>query len=642
MKDRIKNSILEIENPIVDLNSNEDLPFKSDQKWFNILWGFICLALILLAVRVFYLTIIKGNYYSEIAEGNSVYSVPIMAPRGEVLDKNGKVLAKNIPNQSIIINPANLPKVKNDEDQEEVNSVTEERKKIANVLKEKLDLNVENTLLKMELSVKNKEPISLKENVSQEESLIITGLQKELSGIEVDSTALRQYPEGEFFSHILGYEGLIKKEELEQNKEGYLLTDRIGKTGIEFQYEKYLRGVHGATQSIVDSRGRLIRDLKDEPAKKGSNVYLNIDAELQAYSTKTLKKHLDSLDVEEKGTIIAINPKNGAVLTMVSLPSYDNNLFAKGISSEDYNSLILDKKKPLFNRAISGAYAPGSTIKPVMALAVLKEKIVTPNLKIESKGGIEVGGSWFGDWKAHGFTDMRRAIAVSSDVYFYTVCGGYGEVKGLGIEKMKEYAEKFGYGQKSGIDLPSEVSGFYPTPEWKLERKGERWYLGDTYHASIGQGDVLATPLQILDAISVIANGGTLYKPKIVSHVIDVNGNKMEVEPEIIRDNIATSSEIKVVQEGMRETVLDGTATKFQDLPVAVAGKTGTAEVGMTKGKVHSWFVSYAPYEDPDFALIVMMEDLPDTVSSPSQAVAYDIYKWYYGGRKEDEEEKSK
>ena len=183
--------------------------------------------------------------------------------------------------------------------------------------------------------------------------------------------------------------------------------------------------------------------------------------------------------------------------------------------------------------------------------------------------------------------------------------------------------------------MPSEASGFYPTPEWKEEKKGEKWYLGDTYHASIGQGDVLATPLQILNAISAIANGGTLYKPKLVSYMTDSDGNMIEIKPEIIANNLASSSEIKVIQEGMRQTVTEGTATKFKNLPVEVAGKTGTAEVGMTKGKVHSWFVSYAPYEDPDFALIVMVEDIPDSVSSPAPSVSYKIYDWYFNGKKE-------
>lgn len=637
MRNKIKN-VIEIENPMAGGFGfdEENQSFKSDNKWFNFLWFFICFSLFFLAGRVFYLTIIKGDYYSSIAEGNSIHSVPILASRGQIFDKNGKILAKNVPNQSIVTNPNKLLKVTNLENEEEIANVFNENEKIAKILQEKVNLDFQETLTKIDLSVKNKESLILKENISHEEYLIISGLAQDLPGIEVQDTALREYVNGELFSHIIGYEGLIKKEEWESKKNDYLLNDRIGKAGIEIQYEDYLKGKHGFTQSIVDSRGRLIRKLKDESAKKGSDIFLNIDADLQEFATKTLKKQLEKAKTE-KGVVIAMNPKNGAILAMVSLPSYDNNLFARGISSSDYNSLITDKNIPLFNRAISGTYAPGSTVKPIVALATLKEKIVSPDYEIESKGSIKVGNFTFGDWATHGFTDMRRAIAVSSDVYFYTVGGGYGDTKGLGIAKMKEYMEKFGYGKKTGIDLQNEVSGLYPDPQWKEEKIGEKWYLGDTYHVSIGQGYVLSTPLQVLNSISSIANGGTLYKPKIVSHTIDSDGNKTEIQPEIIAENLATKSEIKVIQEGMRQTVTNGTATRFKNLPVEVAGKTGTAEFGMTKGRVHSWFVSYAPYEDPDFALVVMVENQSEEISSSASPVAYEIYDWYFGGRKNEE-----
>ncbi|MCK4635254.1 MAG: penicillin-binding protein 2 [Candidatus Moranbacteria bacterium] len=628
MRDKIKRSMVEIDDPIIDKFSKSENKqvFKSDSKWFNFLWAISCLTLFFLAGRVFYLTIVQGDYYSEIAGGQSVRSVPIIAARGEIFDKNGKVLAKNVPNQSVIIIPENLP------------SENSQREEIAKILSEKTSLEYDQTLVKINLSDETEKSLILAENISHEESLIISGLGQDVSGIAIQNTALREYSDGILFSHIIGYEGLIQKEEWE-NEVDYLLTDRIGKTGIETYYEKSLRGGHGSTQSMVNSRGELVRKLSDIPAKKGSNVYLNIDSELQKVIIESLEKQLERADTQ-KATAIAMNPKTGAILAMVSLPSYDNNLFARGIEASEYNSLISNKNNPLFNRSISGAYPPGSTVKPVEALAILQEKIISPDYEIESKGGIKVGNSFFGDWKVHGFTDMRRAIAVSSDVYFYTACGGhenYPDIQGLGIEKMKKYMQQFGYGKKTGIDLFGEVAGVYPDKEWKKNKINEKWYLGDTYNSSIGQGYITATPLQVLNSISVIANGGILYKPQIVSHIIDVEENEQKFEPVILKNDIASKTDIKVAQEGMRQAISDGTATMLKDLSVEVAGKTGTAQFGKRgNDRVHSWFVSYAPYDDPEIALVVMVEDQTDRISSSTVPVAYDVYKWYFG-----EEEKS-
>lgn len=618
-RNKITHSVVEIDDPIVGESSQSHVQvFESDSRWFNILLVIICLALLFLMGRVFYLSIVKNDYYAKIAEGNSMYSVPIIAPRGKIFDKNEEILAKNIPKQNVIIIPKNLP------------SEESEQKKIAELLDQKISLTYDQIIAKLKLASETGEISILAEDITHEESLIILGLQKSIPGITIQQTALREYVDGSFFSHIIGYEGLIQKEERDEHPD-YLLTDRIGKTGIEYYYEKFLKGEHGATRSIVDSRGNLIQKLKDLPAKKGSDIHLNIDADLQRKLTESLKGQLDRAETK-RATAIAMNPQTGEVLAMVSLPAYDNNLFAQGITSIDYNALINDEDRPLFNRAIGGVYPPGSTVKPVMAIATLAENIISADYQIESKGGLQLGSFFFGDWKIHGFTDMRRAIAVSSDVYFYTIGGGYGDITGLGIERMKEYMEKFGYGKKTNIDLPTEVSGAYPGKKWKEERIGERWYIGNTYHASIGQGYITSTPLQVLNSIAAIANGGTLFQPQIVSYAIDLQGNKTEFEPIILADNIAKSSEIKVAQEGMRQTVTDGTATYLKDLPVAVAGKTGTAQFG-NKDQVHSWFVSYAPYEDPEIALIVMVENQTGEISSSTVPVAKEVYEWYFGER---------
>jgi penicillin-binding protein 2 len=263
-----------------------------------------------------------------------------------------------------------------------------------------------------------------------------------------------------------------------------------------------------------------------------------------------------------------------------------------------------------------------STIKPVIATAALAEHIITPETRIESRGGINVGKFFFGDWKAHGFTDLRRAIAVSSDVYFYTLGGGYGGIGGLGMERMKRYETAFGYGAPSGIDLPGEADGFLPDPDWKKEKIGERWYIGDDYHAAIGQGFVTATPLQIVNAIAAIANGGTLYVPHIRDGTATAS-RSVSVSPDILR----------VVREGMRETVTTGTAQSLQTLPVAVAGKTGTAQYG-TGDKTHGWFVSFAPYENPELVMIVLVEGQSKDSTYHAVPITKAVYDWYFSREK--------
>ena len=296
---------------------------------------------------------------------------------------------------------------------------------------------------------------------------------------------------------------------------------------------------------------------------------------------------------------------------------------------------------PLFDRAIAGEYPPGSTIKPFLAGAALAEGIVTPSTQIESRGGISVAGFSFGDWKTHGFTDIRHAIAVSSDVYFYSVGGGYGAIRGLGMEKMNEYESRFGFGSETGIDMPGEKTGFLPTSEWKEEKVGERWYIGDTYHASIGQGFVLATPLQLAVATAAVANGGTVWKPRVVGQIRSRDGEMQTVAPEAVRRNVIDPSILKTVREGMRMTVTEsvGTAQSLASLPVAVAGKTGTAQFGSEK-KTHGWFESFAPYEQPTLVLVVLVEG-QENEGYFAVPVTKEVLAWYFSeGRGVFEEER--
>lgn len=584
-------------------------------RWFRILCAIV---LVLLGARVFFLNVVKGGYYQDVAVRNSVRNVLLSAPRGLIFDRYGKQLVRNVPSMELLATPGDLP------------TSEEERQSMIERLRSFIafDSDEWEALLRSAGGTFSA-PIVLKPSLTQDETLIFSARAAEFPGISLERSAVREYQDGLIFSHILGYEGKIRKEELAEYPD-YLPIDSIGKQGIEKSYESELRGKRGADRVEVDSRGAVKKALGVFEPEPGSDLILNIDADLQKKLFDSLSVSLDTAGLR-KGAAVAMDPRDGSVLALVSLPSFDNNLFAGGIDSANYAGLIEDDAIPLFNRAIAGEYPPGSTIKPFLASAALAEGVVTPNTQIESRGGITVAGFSFGDWKAHGFTDVRHAIAVSSDVYFYSVGGGYGNIRGLGMEKMDAYEQRFGFGSETGIDVPGEKTGFLPTAEWKEKKFGERWYIGDTYHASIGQGFVLATPLQLADATSAVANGGTLWKPRVVGQIRDRDGTLRSMAPEALRRNVIDPSILKTVREGMRMTVTEsvGTAQSLAGLPVAVAGKTGTAQFG-TEKKTHGWFESFAPYEHPTIVLVVLIEG-QENEGYFAVPVTKDVLSWYFG-----------
>ena len=613
----IDDAVLTVTEP--DTAKLEQPLMRSSLSFF---WIVACVALVLLVGKVFALTVIEGARYQLASTQNSLRALVIPAPRGTIFDRFGKPLVYNVPSIDLVAVAADLP--------------VEEGERTA--LKERLqkEFGIERSFLDQTFDLlppQSTQGAPLKEQLTQEETLRFLGKRDQYAGISLYKTTHRDYVDSAIFAHLMGYEGKIKPEELKEHPE-YLLTDSIGKQGIEKSYEEVLRGKHGYQQAEVDALGHVKRELGIINPIAGNDLVLNIDADLQ-------KKIYDSLETTlvkagaNKAAAIAIDPRNGAVRAVVSLPSFDNNLFAQGISQDEYQKLATDEGKPLFNRALSGEYPPGSTIKPVLASAALSEGTIDPEREIESRGGIQVGNFFFGDWKAHGFTDLRRAIAVSSDVYFYSIGGGYGGVTGLGIERMKKYENLFGYGELTGIDFPSEGNGFIPSPDWKKEKIGERWYIGDDYNSSIGQGYITATPLQILNSIATIANGGTLYAPRIGSSIKAGDEKITTIESQIIRQDFIRPDILQVVREGMRETVTDGTAQSLKDLPVEVAGKTGTAQFGADH-KTHGWFVSFAPYNKPELALIVLVEGQGTEETYNAVPVTKEVYQWYFERDKEN------
>ncbi|MFA6973743.1 MAG: penicillin-binding protein 2 [Parcubacteria group bacterium] len=609
---------VEIEDSIMTITQKEkaiiETPFH--RKGLDMVWYLIIGIILLLGIRVFYLSVIKGSYYADVSKGNRIRLITIKAPRGKILDKFGSVLVGNVPSMDVVVVPRDLP-----ED-------PAARLRMAQITAGILGMDPGNVETALETqNRKSVEPILLKENITQDQALVVMEKQKDLPGVSVENTAIRNYENGQIFSPIVGYDGKITPAEL-KNGAGYTMTDYIGKTGLEKYYEQNLRGKNGAKQVEVDSLGNSSRNLGVIQPQAGDNLFLNIDEGLQ-------KKLYDSLAsvLEKTGTkmasAVAIDPRSGGVLAMVSLPSYDNNLFSRGISNADYQKLITDPNLPLFNRTINGEYPPGSTIKPAVAAAALSEGVITPDTIIQGSGGsINIGAFRFGDWKVHGPSDVRTAIAESNDIFFYSIGGGYAGIQGLGMDRMKKYENLFGFGAPTGIDLLGESSGFIPSEQWKLDKIGERWYIGDSYHCAIGQGFITSTPLQVVNQVAAIANGGILYQPRIVNRIQKNDGTSESILPTIIRQNFISPDVMQVVREGMRKTVTDGTAQPLKDLPVAVAGKTGTAEFG-GEGKTHGWFVSFAPYENPEIALVILAEGGGDGHST-GVPVTKEVYDWYF------------
>ena len=551
------------------------------------------------------------------SERNSLRMLTIPAPRGIIYDRTGQALVQNIPTLDLAVVPSDLPREEGD------------RVRERELLRSIIDIDQEVASSVFGAKGNTASPVLLKSRLTQEEMLIFLSRQADFPGVVLMRSAEREYRDGTIFSHLIGYEGKIRQQELDDYPE-YGLSDMIGKEGIEKSYESFLRGKNGADRVEVDALGKIKKELGSVQPVPGNDIILHIDAELQKKIFDSLSMLLETKNLK-RAAAVAMNPETGGILALVSLPSYDNNLFSGGIDQKHYEELLTDDARPLFNRAVSGEYPPGSTIKPVVAAAALAEGVVNEHTEIESRGGISIGKFFFGDWKAHGFTDIRRAIAVSSDVYFYSVGGGYGNVPGLGMRRMKAYEEFFGYGKKTGIDIPGEAGGFLPDPDWKQRRFGERWYIGDDYHAAIGQGFVTATPLQILNSIATIGNGGILREPRLVSHIRDASGKLSPVESPVVRRDFVDANILRIVREGMRETVTEGTAQPLRDLPVAVAGKTGTAQFGTGKD-THGWFVSFAPYEKPEIALIVLVEGQGEEGYN-AVPVTKEVYQWYFGDR---------
>ncbi|MEK7532345.1 MAG: penicillin-binding protein 2 [Patescibacteria group bacterium] len=577
----------------------------------HVQWMRAALALLVVIVigRLFYVQGVRGASYLDIAENNRIRTHVLPAKRGLVYDRSMKPLVTNATSFSLAIIPNDLPR-----DSREKDRIIAEIAGLAFVPAQEIY-----TILD-EYKKYSYEAITIREGIPYEQALTLQIAGAELPGLRVESGTERSYVNLEAtaptstphsMAHLIGYVGKLTTKELETKYLlGYTPSDRIGKIGIESSYEDFLRGTYGKRKVEVDATGRERLVLAEEPPTPGRHVVLAIDSVWQKTLEQALMRSLRIANAE-RGVAVVLDPRTGAIRAMVSLPAYDNNDFIGGISQDRYQTLIADQNNPLFNRAIGGTYPSGSTIKPFMAAAALEEGLITERTTMLSSGGIEVGEWFFPDWKAggHGVTNVIKAIAESVNTFFYTIGGGYRTQEGLGVEKITRYLRTLGWGEPLGVDIPGEAAGLLPSPAWKERVKEERWYIGDTYNLSIGQGDLLVTPLQLAVATAAIANDGVRYRPSIVERAIDpLTGEVQPIEPQPLPRLPIQSANLEIVRRGMRACVTVGSCRLLADAPVTVAGKTGTAQWSRER-PTHAWFAGFAPFNNPEIAITVIVEE---------------------------------
>jgi len=570
---------------------------------------FFIILLLFLLVKTFQFQVLDYKKFSALAEENKFIIHSINAERGVIYDSRGEQLIFNKPSFNLVLDKSKLP----EDDSEKIRIF----KEVSGIIGKDIIYNdLENEVL-------------VSKNLDHQTLILLKTKIDRLPGFQVEQNSIRYYIEGPSFAHLLGYIG-----------KGW--SDYVGRDGLEKSYEEILRKNPGKIRVETDAYGNLLSKEIISLPESGKSLVLWLDAELQRKIEQSLEKILEKTGAQ-KAAGVALNPKTGGVMALVSIPTYDNNLFNKEADQESLKNLLIDPQEPLFNRAISGLYATGSTVKPFIATAALEEEIISPLKKIDCQGKIVIPNKYNPeiatekqDWRIHGLTDIRKAIAESCNVYFYTIGGGYKDQIGLGPTRIKKYLELFGWGKKTGIDLPGEVQGFIPYPEWKKENKKEDWWDGDTYNLSIGQGDIKVTPLQVAAAFVAVANNGTLLKPKVVKEIVDSKKNLIdELEPEILRENFVNPENLQIIREGMRNAVTGegspyASSVLLNSLPISSAAKTGTAQTQTLKaGYFHNWITVFAPYEDPQIVLTIMIENIKE-VQAVALPVAKEVLEWYF------------
>jgi len=581
-----------------------------------------------LALQLINLQIIQGDEFKQRAEINALREIPLPSARGLIVDRHGQLLVQNSARFSAAIVPGDLP-------ERGEAAVYRLLSSALNVPAEEIDQKVrEGVASQGEYS-----PAIIREDIDRDAALVLMELAPHAPGLQVITEPSRRYLSGSLLSHVLGYTGPISAEEhAVLGDEGYLIQDFIGKSGVESQYESILRGKPGKKLIEVDAQGRELKVISERRPIDGSNLVLSIDLDLQREAAEVLKEYSGGSD---NAAAAVMDVKTGDLLAMVSQPGFDNNIFSGPLSNESLAALVDSPGKPLVNHLIADRYAPGSTFKTIVGAGALQEGVAAPWTTITSRGYITVENEFdpnvvyvYPDWATLGALDFYGGIAMSSNVYFYYLAGGKADegFRGLGEDKVAEYARAFGFGEPTGVDLPGESPGLVPDSAWKEEAIGEPWTLGDTYNFGIGQGYVAATPLQVLTAISAVANGGDLLTPRVVKEFQDSRGEMLDVTEPAVRNKVPVDAEnLGTLRAAMRQSVTAGVAKQAAVAGVEVAGKTGTAEFGprLSNGKyeTHGWFVGFAPYNDPQIAIVVFVQrGSGGSDASPAAAKILDFY----------------
>lgn len=587
--------------------------------------GAILFLFLLLFARLIYLQIVEHHFYETLSKKNIISIIPITPERGLVYDRNGVLLAKNIPVYQLMLIPGRVNHLDNTLDalKSVVGLTTDEIKHFHREMKH----------------FHRYQMIPLKDHLSEAELDKFYVDRYRFPGVTIQKSLMREYPLGSTLSDVVGYVGKINSHELAKvSGDNYTASDSIGKSGIEAQDETLLHGKVGNEEAEINAAGKIVRVLKVTPPKSGDNITLTIDSRLQQYAQKSLGKN--------SGAIVALQPDTGQVLAFVTNPSFDPNLFVKGIANKTYHRLLNNPAHPLFNRALRGLYAPGSTVKPFIAAAALNDGVISPDFKILDHGFYQVPNTKhiFHDWKwnGHGWVNVYKAIVVSCDTFFYTLADK------LGVKSLDKALDLFGFGAKTGIDLPGERAGVVPTPRWKRAYRGQSWYTGDTVLTGIGQGFMLATPLQLAYATATLAERGKGYIPTLLLNISTPNGRNDHIQPEQTKQISFKNTRIwPLVIAGMRGVIMNrlGTAWAFgKDAPYTAAAKTGTAQVyGHNRDEERSrtnipyklrnnhLFIVFAPIKNPQIALAVVVEH-----ASFADRIARNVLDFYFNHCKND------
>ena len=564
---------------------------EEESRYANMLYIAV-IFLCLLSLRIFYMQILKGSYYKSESDGNRMRQIPVQAARSVMYDRNGKIMAGSRSAYSIILSDVNKDK---DIPEVELNRLASLLKISASEIKEKISKNK-----------KSFGGIVIARDVGIDIATQIEERRDEYPNFNIEVYPLRVYPLNDAGGQILGYVGEAGEEDRDSNGNTYQLGTIIGRAGLEAQFNEYLEGTNGTKLVEVDASGHPVKILNGIPVTRGHNIRLTLDSRVQKAAEDAIKEQMITLGSSGSfatgASAVAMDPQTGAILAMVSWPSYDSNHFSQGISAKEWNSLITNPNHPMQNRTISSMYPPGSTFKVITGAAALEAHVMTPSEQIYDSGKHWIIDKRNAQGEAFGWIDFYQAMAKSDNVYFYEMG------RRLGIDRLAAMSRAFGLGEKTGIDLPGETEGNVASEEYKREVFNQDWYLGETFDAAIGQSYTLVTPLQMAVVYSAIANGGYRYRSYLVTRIDNFDGTPLKIfSPEVMGTVPISKTTLETIQASILGVMKkEGTGGfLFANYPIPIAGKSGTAE---TNGIDNGWFIAYAPYDKPEIVVVVMFE----------------------------------